>query len=283
MAATIIDGKAIAADIQEELAAEAAELRQGGVIPTLAVVLVGDDPASHTYVRSKLRTAERLGIDSRDHILPASTPQAEVIDLVRKLNQDPEVHAILVQSPLPAPMVYRTVLDEVDPRKDADGFHPYNSGALMYGPVPMPPCTPAGILELIRRTGVDLTGKEAVVVGRSMIVGKPAAMLLLAENATVTLCHSKTRDLGEVCRRADVLVVAIGRAKMITADCVREGAVVIDVGTNRTEAGLVGDVDFEAVREKAAAITPVPGGVGPMTITMLMKNTITAARMAGGR
>lgn len=280
MSALIIDGKALAAEIQQSLAAQAAALREAGVVPRLDVVLVGDDPASHTYVRSKVRTAARLGIDSRDHLLPAAIPQAEVIALVQRLNGDPEVHGILVQSPLPPPMVYLTVLEQVDPRKDVDGLHPFNAGALMYGPIPMPPCTPAGVLELIRRTGIDLVGREAVVVGRSMLVGKPVAMLLLQEHMTVTMCHSRTRDLPSVCRRADVLVAAVGRARMIDAGYVKEGAVVIDVGINRTEQGLVGDVDFEGVREKARAITPVPGGVGPMTITMLMKNTLAAARMS---
>jgi methylenetetrahydrofolate dehydrogenase (NADP+) / methenyltetrahydrofolate cyclohydrolase len=283
MAAALIDGKAVAAQIQEELAAEAARLRAGGVQPCLAVVLVGDDPASHTYVRSKLRTAERLGVESRDHILPAATSQRELMEVVARLNADPAVHGILVQSPVPPPLDYRTVLESIDPRKDVDGFHPFSAGSLMHGATPMPPCTPAGIMELIRRSGVDLTGKEAVVVGRSMLVGKPVALLLLSENATVTICHSRTRDLPGVCRRADVLVVAIGRARMVTADYVQEGAVVIDVGINRVEGEVVGDVDFESVSPKAGAITPVPGGVGPMTITMLMKNTLTAARMAAGR
>jgi methylenetetrahydrofolate dehydrogenase (NADP+) / methenyltetrahydrofolate cyclohydrolase len=282
MAADLIDGRAIAAEIQEGLAEEAAALRAEGVQPALAVVLVGDDPASHTYVRSKLRTAERLGIESRDHLLPESTSQAEVLDLVRQLNADPEVHGILVQMPLPAHLNAREVLVAVDPRKDVDGFHPFNVGVLVTWGTPMPPCTPAGILELLDRSGVELVGKEAVVVGRSLIVGKPVSMLLLARHATVTMCHSRTRDLPGVCRRADVLVVATGRPRMVTADYVKEGAVVIDVGVNRVEGKVVGDVDFEAVREKASLITPVPGGVGPMTITMLMKNTLTAARLALG-
>lgn len=277
MAAILIDGKAIAADIQEHLAAEAARRRGAGVIPHLSVVLVGDDPASHTYVRSKVRTAARLGIDSRDYVLPASTPEAEAVALVRRLSEDPGVHGILVQSPLPAPLRFRTVLDALDPRKDVDGLHLYNMGALMAGGTAMPPCTPAGILELLRRSGTDLRGKEAVVVGRSDLVGKPVAFLLLHEHATVTLCHSRTRDLPAVCRRADVLVVAAGRAGMVTGECIKPGAVVIDVGINRVEGRLVGDVDFESAAPVAGAITPVPGGVGPMTITMLMKNTLTAA------
>lgn len=288
MAARIIDGKAVAAEIQEGLAVEAAQLRESGVLPTIAVVLVGDDPASHTYVNSKVRTAERLGMGSRAHILPESTPHAELIALVRQLNADPSVHGILVQLPLPAHIDAGEVLVTIDPLKDVDGFHPYNVGMLAQGGTPMPPCTPAGILELIRRGGVNLSGAEAVVVGRSNIVGKPVALMLLAENATVTVCHSRTRDLPAVCRRADVLVVAIGRPRMITSECVQEGAVVIDVGTNRLtqgpEAGkLCGDVDFAGVSQKAGAITPVPGGVGPMTITMLMKNTLTAARVQSGK
>jgi methylenetetrahydrofolate dehydrogenase (NADP+)/methenyltetrahydrofolate cyclohydrolase len=280
--AALIDGQAIAAQIQEELAAEVAALRERGVTPGLHVVLVGDDPASQVYVRSKLKTAKRLGIDSRDHLLPASTPQEEILALVRRLNADDAVHGILVQLPLPAHVDKRTVLEAVDPRKDVDCFHPFNVGRLVAGGTPMPPCTPAGVLELIRRTGVEISGKEAVVVGRSDIVGKPVGILLLHESATVTYCHSRTRDLAAVCRRADILVVAIGRARMITGECVKEGAVVIDVGMNRVDGKLLGDVDFEAASQKAAAITPVPRGVGPMTITMLMKNTLTAARLAGG-
>jgi methylenetetrahydrofolate dehydrogenase (NADP+)/methenyltetrahydrofolate cyclohydrolase len=283
MSAIIIDGKAIAAEMQQELAAEAVRLREQGVRPALAVVLVGDDPASHTYVRSKMRTAERLGIESPDYFLPASTSQEDLLALIARLNADPAVHGILVQIPLPRHISERAVLEAVDPRKDVDGFHPYNVGALVEGGTAMPPCTPAGVIELIRRTGVDLTGKEAVVVGRSNIVGKPVAMLLLHQHATVTICHSRTRDLPAVCRRADVLVVAIGRPRMVTDDYVKEGAVVIDVGNSRVDGAIVGDVDFETASARASAITPVPGGVGPMTITMLMKNTLTAARLQSER
>jgi len=280
MGAMRLDGRAIAAEIQEGLAKDVADLRAGGVQPTLAVVLVGDDPASHSYVRGKMKVAEKLGIGSRDHLLPGFTSQKELLDLVARLNADPAVHGILVQLPLPGQIDERMVLEAIDPRKDVDGFHPFNLGSLLQGGTPMPPCTPAGCMELIRRAGVDLTGKEAVVVGRSEIVGKPVSIMLLAAHATVTICHSRTRDLAEVCRRADVLVVAVGRPRLITPDHVREGAVVIDVGVNRVGDKLVGDVDYAAVAEKAAAITPVPRGVGPMTITMLMKNTLTAARMA---
>lgn len=278
MAATIIDGKAVAAELQECLAREAAELRERGVQPGLAVVLVGEDPASQTYVRSKLRTAERLGIRSIDHFPPAGISQEELLALVHQLNADPSVHGILVQLPLPKHINSRAVLEAIDPRKDVDGFHPYNIGSLLIGGTLLPPCTPAGIMELIGRSGIELTGKEAVVVGRSNIVGKPVSLMLLAANATVTVCHSRTHDLAAVCRRADVLVAAVGQPRLITADFVKEGAIVIDVGTNRVDGKLVGDVDFDAVREKAAAITPVPGGVGPMTITMLMKNTLASAR-----
>lgn len=281
MAAQIIDGKAISAQIQEELAAEAAALRARGIVPGLSVVLIGEDPASQTYVRNKLRTAERLGIETRDYLLPATTPQPEVEALIRELNADPSVHGILVQCPVPKPLDERAILNTVDPGKDVDGLHPYNAGALLHGGTAMPPCTPAGVMELLRRTGVDPKGKEAVVVGRSDLVGKPVAMLLLHAHATVTLCHSRTRDLAAVCRRADILVVAIGRPKMIGADYVKDGAVVIDVGINRVDGKLVGDVDYEPVLEKASAITPVPGGVGPMTVTMLMRNTLTAAASSG--
>ncbi|MCC2668848.1 MAG: methylenetetrahydrofolate dehydrogenase/methenyltetrahydrofolate cyclohydrolase [Armatimonadetes bacterium] len=279
MSAVIIDGKAVAAEIQQEVAAEAATLRAKGVIPCIAVALVGDDPASHTYVRNKVRTAEQLGLRSVHRIFPADTSQAELLDLVREWNEDPSVSGILVQLPLPPQIESRAVLEAIDPRKDVDGFHPFNVGTLVTGGVSLPPCTPAGILELIRRAGVSLAGKEAVVVGRSNIVGKPVAMMLLAEHATVTICHSRTQDLASVCRRGDVLVAAVGRARLITADHVKEGAVVIDVGTNRVDGKLVGDVDFASVSQKAAALTPVPGGVGPMTIAMLLKNTVTAARL----
>jgi methylenetetrahydrofolate dehydrogenase (NADP+)/methenyltetrahydrofolate cyclohydrolase len=279
--ATVIDGTAIAATIRDELAEEAQRLRDAGVQPGLAVVLVGDDPASHSYVRSKLRTAEKLGIHSEDHVLPQSASQEEVLEVVARLNADPAVHGILVQAPLPSQINMQAVVEAVDPRKDVDGFHPFNVGALTYGYAPMPPCTPAGVIQLLKRSGVELVGKEAVVLGRSMLVGKPVSMLLLAENATVTLCHSRTRNLPEVCRRAEILVVAIGKPRMVTAEYVREGAAVIDVGINRVEGKLCGDVDFDSASTRAGLITSVPGGVGPMTITMLMKNTLTAARLAG--
>lgn len=285
MPAAIIDGKRIAAEVQEELRGEAARLRGAGVTPSLAVVLVGEDPASQIYVRNKKRSAEALGIEARDYLLPAATPQAELLDLVDRLNADRAVNGILVQTPLPPGLDERAVLDRVAPEKDVDGLHPLNLGRLVVGPIPMPPCTPAGVMELFRRTGVALKGKEAVMVGRSELVGKPLALLMLHEHATVTLCHSRTRDLPAVCRRAEVLVVAVGRPRLVTAEYVRPGAVVIDVGVNRLPDGLAGDVDFDGAVGVAAAITPVPGGVGPMTITMLMKNTLVAARQqhADGR
>jgi methylenetetrahydrofolate dehydrogenase (NADP+)/methenyltetrahydrofolate cyclohydrolase len=283
MPAVLIDGRSIAAQIQDELRREAASLRAAGAAPCLAMVLAGDDPASHRYVRGKARVAESLGIETRDHLLPASVSQAHLLALVQSLNQDPQVHGILVQMPLPGGLQAREVLHAVRPEKDVDGLHPLNLGNLLKGSTPMPPCTPAGVLELLRRTGVELRGKRAVVVGRSDLVGKPTAILLLHEHATVTVCHSRTIDLEAECRRAEVLVTAIGRARLITAGHVRPGAVVIDVGQNQENGCLVGDVDFEAVRHLAAAITPVPGGVGPMTVTMLMKNTLAAARMAEER
>ena len=283
MPAAIIDGQGIAAAIQEDLATEARELRRHGIVPGLAVVLVGEDPASQIYVRRKLEIARKLGIESRDCLFPASAPEQAVLDCVAALNADPGVHGILVQSPVPLPLDERKILNAVDPRKDVDGLHPLNMGGLMVGPIPMPPCTPAGCLELIRRAGVEPQGSEAVVVGRSDLVGKPVAMLLLHSNATVTICHSRTRDLAAVCRRADILVVAVGRPRMVTGEYVKPGAVIIDVGINRLDGKLVGDVDFASASEVAAAITPVPRGVGPMTITMLMRNTLTAARLAAAR
>jgi methylenetetrahydrofolate dehydrogenase (NADP+)/methenyltetrahydrofolate cyclohydrolase len=279
MAARIIDGKAIATTVRDRVAAEAAAFRrEKGSSPCLTVVLVGDDPASHTYVRSKIRVAAEVGIEARDHLLPATTSERELLALVEKLNADPSVHGILVQVPLPSQIRKDVILEAVDPRKDVDGFHPFNVGRLVLGGTPMPPCTPAGIMELLDRSGVDPEGKEAVVVGRSPLVGRPVAALLLHRNATVTTCHSKTRDLAAVCRRAEILVVAIGRPRLIGAGHVQQGAIVIDVGTNRVDGKLVGDVDFDAVLPIAAAVTPVPGGVGPMTIAMLMRNTVIAAQ-----
>ncbi len=284
MAASIIDGKAISAQIRAELAQEVAKLKADkGVTPGLAVVLVGDNPASKVYVGQKEKACNELALLSKKFVLPGETKEQELLELVAKLNADPEIDGILVQLPLPKQIDENKVIAAIHPDKDVDGFHPVNVGRLVIGTEGFKPCTPYGVIHLLRRAGVKLAGAEAVVVGRSNIVGKPVALMLVHESATVTVCHSKTRDLGEVCRRADVLVVAIGRPKMITADMVREGAVVIDVGVNRLPDGkLCGDVDYAAVAEKAAQITPVPGGVGPMTIAMLMHNTVNSARRRAG-
>ena len=278
--ANIIDGKAISALIREEIALEVKEYNnKTGKLPGLAVVIVGDNPASQVYVRNKKKACELVGFNSWVYELPESTTQDELDSLVDKLNDDDEVHGILVQLPLPKHLDEEHVILKIKPEKDVDAFHPYNVGRITSGNPKFLPCTPAGIMELLKRSNIEISGKECVVIGRSNIVGKPMALLLLAENGTVTVCHSRTRDLKEICRRADVLVVAIGRADFITADMVKEGAVVIDVGMNRNAEGkLTGDVDFKSVSEVASYITPVPGGVGPMTITMLLKNTLIAAK-----
>jgi 5,10-methylene-tetrahydrofolate dehydrogenase/methenyl tetrahydrofolate cyclohydrolase len=287
MTAQLIDGKGIAKAIQEKLTQKVTQLKeQHGIVPGLATVLVGDNPASQTYVRMKRKRCAEIGIRSVGHELPADTPQEEVERLILELNQDPAIHGILVQLPLPDHLDEEAVLNTVSLTKDVDGFHPVNIGRLaMKGRQPMfTPCTPAGIIELIDRTGVAIEGKEAVVLGRSNIVGLPVAMLLLKRNATITICHSRTQDLPEVTRRADILIAAVGRAEMVKADWVKPGAVVIDVGINRVDDArrkrgyrLVGDVDFEAVKDVAGHITPVPGGVGPMTIAMLLSNTVASA------
>jgi methylenetetrahydrofolate dehydrogenase (NADP+)/methenyltetrahydrofolate cyclohydrolase len=276
----IIDGKAVAADVRARVAAEVEEfVARNNVRPGLATVLVGDDPASHMYVRNKRKASEEVGIASIHHELPASTPQEELAELLGALNEDDAVSGILLQLPVPAQIDGDAMTALIDPLKDVDGLTPVSAGRLMQGLDGLVPCTPRGVMELLRATGVELTGARAVVVGRSKLVGKPLAALLLAENCTVVQCHSRTRDLADECRRADVLVAAAGVPKMIGAGMVREGAVVIDVGINRTDGGeLVGDVDFDAVKDVAAAITPVPGGVGPMTIAMLLSNTLDAAR-----
>lgn len=246
--------------------------------PGLAVIIVGSDPASRVYVNGKKADCAEIGIRSEEYALPEQTTQQELLELVHKLNETPEINGILVQLPLPKHIDEKVVIENISPAKDVDAFHPANVGKIMIGDYDFLPCTPAGVMELIAESGIDVAGKECVVVGRSNIVGKPQAMLLLHKNGTVTICHSKTRDLAEVCRRADILVAAVGVAKLITKDMVKQGAVVIDVGMNRNEQGkLCGDVDFEAVKDIAAAITPVPGGVGPMTRAMLMKNTVKAA------
>ncbi len=283
MSATIIDGKKVSSDIKAELAEEVAELKKTGIEPGLTVVLVGDDPASHVYVRNKEKACELVGIRSVKHQLPAATSQEELLALVDDLNNDNTVDGILVQLPLPEQIDEHVILLAIDPAKDVDGFHPINVGQLMIGESIFESCTPSGVVELLKRYDIEISGSHAVVVGRSNIVGKPAAMLLLHNNATVEICHSRTKDLAAETRRADILVAAIGRPRFITADMVKPGAAVIDVGMNRTDDGLCGDVDYEAVKEVASAITPVPGGVGPMTIAILMRNTVAAAKARAAR
>ena len=275
----IIDGNKIAQEIRNEVRLKTRELRQQtGIIPGLAVILVGDDPASQVYVGRKAKACAEVGFLSREYKLPAETEEKKLLKIIKKLNKDDQIHGILVQLPLPGHISTENIIAAIDPDKDVDGFHPYNVGGLMTGTPLFVPCTPRGIMELIARSGIDLKGKEAVVVGRSNIVGKPMAMLLLAQHATVTMCHSRTGDLPAVTRRADVLIAAVGKPHMIKADMVKEGAVVIDVGVNRLENGkLAGDVAFDDVAPKASFITPVPGGVGPMTIAMLMRNTLDSA------
>ena len=285
MAARIIDGKALAARIRRSIAAEAAEFReQTGVVPHLAAVLVGDDPASAIYVRGKERAFERAGMNSTVHRLPAETTQSDLLGLISQLNHDANMHGILVQLPLPKQIDEQAVLDAISPLKDVDTFHPENVGLVAQGRPRFLPCTPAGIQQMLIHSGAQISGSRVVILGRSNIVGKPMAMLLMqkgeAANATVTVCHSRTRDLKEFARQAEILIVAIGLPLFVKADMVKPGATVIDVGTNRLDGKLVGDVDFEAVSEVAGAISPVPGGVGPMTITMLLANTLKAARLA---
>ena len=279
MAARVIDGKAVAAAVRERVKVDVAAYKEEtGRTPGLATVLVGDDPASEIYVANKRRTTEEVGMRSIHHGPEASIREEELLDLVRELGEDDEVDGILVQLPLPAHIDSDVVVQALDPQKDVDGLTPANAGLLAHGTPGLVPCTPAGVMELLAHEGVELEGAEAVVVGRSKLVGVPVARLLLAANATVTICHSKTRDLDATCRRADVLVAAVGVPRLLGAEAVKPGAVVIDVGMNRLEDGLAGDVDYEAAAEVASAITPVPGGVGPMTIAMLLANTLQAAR-----
>jgi methylenetetrahydrofolate dehydrogenase (NADP+)/methenyltetrahydrofolate cyclohydrolase len=281
MTARIIDGKGIAAEIRNDLKAQVAELTAKGKTPGLVVILVGDDPASTVYVRNKERSSKEIGINSIVHRLPAETTREELLGLIEKLNNDDTVHGILVQLPLPSHLDEEEVINTISPKKDVDGFHPINAGKLLIGDEDaFVACTPAGVLELVKRTDVPIKGQNVVIVGRSNIVGKPAAVLFLREHATVTVCHSRTKDVAEECRRADILVAAVGRPEMIKKDWVKPGAVVIDVGINRVDGKLVGDVDFEGVKEVAGAITPVPGGVGPMTIAMLLKATVESASRA---
>lgn len=272
-----IDGKAIAAEMKEQQIKKVAELKEKGITPGLAVVLVGDDPASATYVNSKERECGNLGIYSEVYRLPADTSEEEVINIVKKLNQNKKIHGILVQLPMPGHISERNVLRAVDPDKDVDGLHVISAGRLIAGEKGFKPCTPRGIIKLIKSTGTVISGKRAVVIGRSNLVGKPIAIMLLAENATVTICHSKTQDLKEICAQADIIVAATGKPGMIKGDFIKEGAIVIDVGTTKVDGKLKGDVVFEEASAKASYITPVPGGVGPMTIRMLMQNTIEAA------
>lgn len=282
MAAKIIDGKLISSQIKEELAQEIAELKKRGITPGLAVVIVGEDPASKVYVGQKEKTCTALGIYSEKHALPDDVSQEKLINLVRNLNSNPKINGILVQLPLPKHLDETEVLYEISPEKDVDGFHPVSVGKLVIGEAAYLPCTPHGIQELLVRSGIEVDGKDVVIVGRSNIVGKPMAMILVQKkkgaNATVTICHTGTKDITAHTKRADILIVAAGRPKTVTGDMVKDGVAVIDVGVNRTDDGLVGDVDFETVKEKASAITPVPGGVGPMTIAMLMQNTVEAAK-----
>jgi methylenetetrahydrofolate dehydrogenase (NADP+) / methenyltetrahydrofolate cyclohydrolase len=282
MAATVIDGKAVAASVRERVRGEVEELSARlGRPPGLATVLVGDDPASAIYVRRKREACEEVGIRSFHHEPDGSTSQEDLLELIAELNDSDEVDGILVQLPLPERIDTDAIVAALDPGKDVDGLTPTSAGLLARGEPGLVPCTPQGIMELLTSAGVDPAGKEAVIVGRSNLVGRPLFSLLLGANATVTICHSRTRDLGEVCRRAEILVAAAGRPRLIGAEMVRPGATVIDVGTNRTDDGLVGDVDFDAVSEVAGAITPVPGGVGPMTRAMLLANTLKAARARG--
>lgn len=279
----LIDGKAVSLQVKQQVKQECDKLKTKGVTPGLAVIIVGDDPASQVYVRNKEKACEECGFYSVKYALDADTTQDELNALIDKLNKDEKVNGILCQLPLPKHLDDKEVINRIDPIKDVDAFHPVNVGAIMIGDYNFLPCTPAGVMELIHSTGVDVTGKKAVVIGRSNIVGKPMAMLLLHENATVEITHSKTLDLKSITKEADILVAAIGRAKFVTADMVKNGAIVIDVGMNRDENGkLCGDVDFENVKDKCSFITPVPGGVGPMTISMLMRNTLTAAKLQNG-
>jgi len=283
MKAQLIDGKLISAEIKAEAAEEAAALKAQGIEPCLAVVLVGDNSASKVYVSNKQKACEAVGIKSVSHVLPGETTEEELLKLIDELNADKSVHGILVQMPVPKHIDDRKVIMAISPDKDVDCFHPVNVGYLHTGAKGFLPCTPAGIIELIKRSGHSIAGKNCVVIGRSNIVGKPVAMLLMQENGTVTICHSKTQDLAGICRGADIIVSATGKVDTVTADMVKEGAIIIDVGMNRNAEGkLCGDVDFENVKEVAGAITPVPGGVGPMTIAMLMKNCNTAAKIQNG-
>ena len=274
----IIDGKVISAAVKERVKKGVAELNKKGITVGLAVIIVGEDPASKIYVANKKKACEALGIISEEYALPESTTEEELLALVDELNRKKSINGILCQLPLPRHLDEKLIINSILPEKDVDAFHPANVGRIMIGDYDFVPCTPAGIMEMLAYENINPEGKNCVVIGRSNIVGKPMAMLLLHKNGTVTVCHSKTKNLKEICSKADILVAAVGKAKFVTSDMVKEGAVVIDVGMNRVDGKLYGDVDYEAVKEKATAITPVPGGVGPMTIAMLMQNTLTAAK-----
>lgn len=277
--AQIIDGKAISVAVKEQVKNETQVLKEKGISVGLAVVIVGNDPASRVYVNNKKKACETVGFESFEYALPEETTQEELIELVNKLNNDEKVNGILVQLPLPKHINETAVINTIVPEKDVDAFHPENVGHIMIGDYKFLPCTPAGVIEMLDQSGIEIDGKNCVVIGRSNIVGKPMSMLLLKRNGTVTICHSRTKNLAEICRNADILVAAVGKANFVTADMIKNGAVVIDVGMNRLESGkLCGDVDYNACFEKASYITPVPGGVGPMTISMLMKNTLTSAK-----
>lgn len=274
----IIDGRLISAAVKERVKNEVAALKAYSVTVGLAVIIVGDDPASKIYVANKKKACEALGIISEEYVLPESTTEEELLSLIKTLNNKKSINGILCQLPLPKGLNEKLIINSISPEKDVDAFHPQNVGRIMIGDYDFVPCTPAGIMEMLKYEGIDPAGKACVVIGRSNIVGKPMAMLLLHANGTVTVCHSKTENLKDICRTADILVAAVGKPRFVTADMVKAGAVVIDVGMNRENGKLCGDVDFEAVKDKASAITPVPGGVGPMTIAMLMQNTLTAAK-----
>ena len=278
----LIDGKIISAAVKQRVADGVRELNQKGITVGLAVIIVGEDPASKVYVANKKKACEALGIISEEYALPESTTEEELLALIKELNAKKSINGILCQLPLPKHLNEKIIIDSILPEKDVDAFHPSNVGKIMIGDYDFVPCTPAGVMEMLKYENIETEGKTCVVIGRSNIVGKPMGMLLLHKNGTVTICHSRTRNLKEICLTADILVAAVGRAKFVTADMVKEGAVVIDVGMNRENGKLCGDVDFENVKEKASAITPVPGGVGPMTIAMLMQNTLTAAKRQNG-
>jgi methylenetetrahydrofolate dehydrogenase (NADP+)/methenyltetrahydrofolate cyclohydrolase len=283
MSAIVISGKDVAAEIKLKLEQEVKDLLNKGITPGLTVVVVGEDPASQVYVRNKGKECEKLGMRSEIIRLPEATSEAELLSILDKLNHDKQVHGILVQLPLPKHISEEAILLAIDPSKDVDGFHPVNVGNMVIGGESYLPCTPSGVIELIKRTGLNMSGKHAVIIGRSNIVGKPVSLLLLREHATVTICHSRTKNIEDITRQADILIAAVGIAHFVKQDWVKPGAVVIDVGVNRLDSGkLAGDVDFEAVKEVAGYITPVPGGVGPMTITMLLQNTLQAAKRSEG-